>query len=213
MYQIGHDLRGPVNSAKNYIYLALKRVQEEAAKNYLIKIHDSYSKIEDRILSLLNLQRLNRANLRTENINVKLMIDEIISSTDSIAGHDLVKISTDLRVPEVIVSDQQYLHSIIHNLVNNAIMYDNGTPSAFVHITAVTKNNILTLRVADNGQGIPNVMQETLFDKFVKGSTSDKGTGLGLYIVKNLVEKLKGNISFVSNHKGTIFTVNIPYKS
>jgi PAS domain S-box-containing protein len=211
MYQISHDLRGPLNSAKNYIYLALKRVQDETANKYLAKIHDSYSTLEHWMLSLLNLQRLNRNQLRMEKVDLKTLTEEVLTSLDSVKGSNHIDITTHITMPDTFYTDKQFLNSIIYNLVNNSIAHKRDVEDAFVNISAYTENDMVIIKVADNGKGIPVDMQDKIFNKFVKGNSSSTGTGLGLYIVKNLADKLQGTINFESvPMKGTTFTLRIP---
>jgi len=214
IYQISHDLRGPLNSAKNYIYLALKRVSDQTGRDYLAKIHDAYAKMEHRVLSLLDLQKLNRTEIHTEQIDLPLLLRDITSSIDGIKGFNQVNITTDINIPGELYSDKQFLHSIFHNLISNAITYRRPIENSFIHISARVVNKRLLIKVSDNGQGVRADMYDKLFKKFIKGDTSTNGTGLGLYIVKNLVTRLKGEISIVSEvDKGTTFTLDIPFTS
>lgn len=211
LYQISHDLRSPLNSAKNYIYLAQKRVNNQTANMYLAKIHDAYNKMEHRILSLLDIQRLNMAEVHLKKISLKELIREIIGSIDGLKGYTEVNISLDINVQEDFYTDKQYLHSIIHNLIINAITHRKNIPDAWIRISAHTDNQNLVIVISDNGIGIPDDMKPKVFEKFVKGDSSVNGTGLGLYIVKNLVKKLKGDITFESEPmKGTTFTITFP---
>jgi len=211
IYQISHDLRGPLNSAKNYIYLALKRVSDVLAHEYLTKIHDSYAKMEHRVLSLLDLQRINRSELNIEEIDLHLLIKDIISSIDGIKGFNEIKINTDIDIPNTLYSDKQFLHSIFHNLINNATTYRRPINDSCIDISAKVNGGKLVVIVSDNGQGVSDNMKNNLFKKFAKGDTSTNGTGLGLYIVKSLVSKLKGDINCESElGKGTSFTIKLP---
>lgn len=211
LYQISHDLRSPLNSAKNYIYLAQKRVNNETANMYLAKIHDAYNKMEHRILSLLDIQRLNMTEVHLKKISLKELIGEIIGSIDGLKGYTEVDISLDINVNEDFFSNKQYLHSIIHNLIINAITHRRNIPDAYIRVSAHTTDQNLVIVIADNGTGIPAEMKSKVFEKFVKGDSSVNGTGLGLYIVKNLVKKLKGTITFESElMEGTTFTITFP---
>lgn len=210
MYQISHDLRGPLNSAKNYIYLALKRVEDKMAYKYLIKIHNSYNKMEHRVLSLLDFQRLNRTELNIEKLHAENLIKDVLNSIELIQGYNEVEIQTNINVDFTFYSDKQFLHSIIHNLVSNAINYRQET-NAYIGISAFTDDNDIVLKVEDNGKGIPQQMKGKLFERFCKDENSASGTGLGLYIVRTLVDRLGGSIDFESEEmKGTTFTLRIP---
>jgi PAS domain S-box-containing protein len=211
LYQISHDLRGPINSAKNYIYLAQKRVVDETARNYLHKISDSYSKMEHRVLALLDMQRLNREEVNLETIDMEPLVKGILSSIDGLSGFNDVKIETEIDMPMLFYSDKQFLHSILHNLISNAITHRKNGADARINISALTKDDKIIIKVADNGTGIPENQRSKVFKKFAKGDTSVNGTGLGLYIVKELTGRLNGEVSFESRPMvGTTFTIILP---
>ena len=93
----------------------------------------------------------------------------------------------------------------------NSITHKRDIQDAFVKVCSYTENDDVIIKVADNGMGIPVNLQDKIFSKFVKGDSSSTGTGLGLYIVKSLADKLNGAISFESEPmKGTTFTLRIP---
>ena len=210
MYQISHDLRGPLNSAKNYIDIAIVKVKDETALSYLMKINEAYDKLEQHILSLLDLGRLNRTEVIFEKIDVIPFVRNTIGALDGIKGFDQIKFSTDIKI-ENLYSDRQYLQSILYNLVSNAIKFRRNIPDPFIHISMHSENDKTIISVSDNGMGIPKVIKCDVFKMFVKGGTDSTGNGLGLYIVKNLATKLKGEIVLESEeNKGTTFTFTLP---
>jgi PAS domain S-box-containing protein len=217
IYQISHDIRGPINSAKNYLYLASQKVTNKTALNYLEKIHFSYDKLESHLISMINLQRLNRSEISMEKIDIQELIEQVIRSIDNVNGFDKVKISIDVAVGDTILCDRQYLHSIIYNLIRNAIKYRKDVPNSFVHISShnssVSGNNdnSICISVSDNGKGMIEEVKLKIFEMFYREDYNSSGFGLGLYIVKSLVEQLKGKITVESElMKGTTFTICLP---
>jgi PAS domain S-box-containing protein len=214
MYQISHDLRGPLNAAKNYIEIALNKVKEETGNKYLQKINESYNKLEYHILSLLDLGRLRRTEAAFEEIDLIPFVRNTIGMVEGIKGFEKVKFSTDIKITGELYSDRQYLQSIIYNLLSNAIKFRRNTTDSFINVAIHSVNSKTIISVSDNGMGIPQAIKCNVFDMFVKGGSDSSGNGLGLYIVKNLVEKLKGEISLESEeNKGTIFTITLPINS
>ncbi len=211
IYQMSHDLRGPINSAKNYIYLASVKVNDTIALDYIDKIHRSYRKIEDQLMSLLNLQRVNRSETTMEKIDLEDTVEQIIRSLDNIPGLMKVKVSTDINVDGDFYCDKQYLHSIIYNLFNNAIKYRRDSPNSFIKINAKNTDTGIIITIEDNGTGMNEEVRSKVFDMFFKGDPRANGSGLGLYIVKKLVERLKGTIQVQSEPlKGSTFTIKLP---
>jgi PAS domain S-box-containing protein len=211
MYQISHDLRGPLNTAKNYIAIGLDKVKGEPAHTYFSKINESYNRLESHVLSLLDLGRLNRTESIIEQIELLPMIRNIIGSMEGNEGFESIKFNTEVKVSGDFYSDRQYLQSIIYNLISNAIKFRKDACNSFVNISLSTENDNTVIRVADNGRGMPQEVQDKAFNIFAKGSTSNKGSGLGLYIIMKLVKKLKGEIQLESKeNEGTTFTITLP---
>jgi signal transduction histidine kinase len=125
-------------------------------------------------------------------------------------------IEFDTKIEEAVVrnADEKTLTLAIMNLIENAIKYAKDTPSIVVRL-AMNKDNNYCLEVADFGQGIPKTEREHIFDKFYRVGNEDtrktKGTGLGLYIAKEIIKAHKGQISVRSNQpKGTVFSIVLP---
>ena len=138
---------------------------------------------------------------------LKSLIEEIEVNTKD---GQTIKISTNAATIEVYL-DPKLIRHIVTNLVSNAIKYSSSNDKIIINIKENTDQ--LTLEVVDYGIGIPLDEQKNLFNRFfrAKNATNIQGTGLGLYIVKQYIELIGGNISFSSVlNEGTIFTVNLP---
>jgi signal transduction histidine kinase len=100
--------------------------------------------------------------------------------------------------------------SVFQNLVHNAINYCNPD-SPWIRVRVDGTPNGINVEITDNGKGIPEKIQGRVFEMFYRGNPDSSGSGLGLFIVKNALEKLKGKIRFVSAPgRGTSFYVEIP---
>ena len=104
------------------------------------------------------------------------------------------------------------LYTIIQNFVENGIKYSKRYhDNALVQITVRDTPKGIEMEFLDNGIGIPEKYQKTIFDMFIRASDQAKGSGLGLYIVHNAIKKLQGTIRLESEeHAGSIFTVRLP---
>lgn len=207
-----HDLKGPLNSAKNYIAIAKDEVKDKTALGYLNKIGSAYDNMEQLVLSLLNLEKLHCQSVNIKKIDIRRMVNGILSSVNNIQGFSSVKISNDVKESAEIDQDADCMCSILYNLISNAIIYRRDSGDSFVNVNAYDENGYFIIRISDNGLGIPLSIQNKLFDKYVKGNNGLGGSGLGLYIVKKMVEKIGATISFDSEeNKGTTFTIKLPY--
>ena len=113
---------------------------------------------------------------------------------------------------EKFYSDRSRINIILSNLVSNSVKYHNmNQPNPYVKVSLDVNYKTLTIIVEDNGEGIPPQKIEKIFDMFYRASRNSNGSGLGLYIVKEIVNKLGGTIDVESEvNKGTKFIVKIP---
>ena len=112
----------------------------------------------------------------------------------------------------LLFASKQDIQSIFTNLIENAIKYSHEAP---INISIIDKNENWSIEVADLGPGIPNSEKSRIFQKFYRlgreETRTSKGTGLGLYIVKKIVESHQGSVRVSDNSpKGTIFTLLLP---
>ena len=113
-----------------------------------------------------------------------------------------------------VLADIKKMRNVVQNLIDNAIKYTH--PGGFVTITlALEGNNMLAVSVKDTGIGIPEDQQNQIFQKFFRGDNARKleteGSGLGMYIAKEIVEMHKGRLRFESReNKGSTFTFTLP---
>ncbi len=147
---------------------------------------------------------------RLEDVDVNQTLTQTIGLLENYARINNIDIRTDFTpdIP-IIASDQSQLQQVFLNLISNAI--DAIDKDGRVEVLSRRRGDQIMIEIVDNGPGIPAEMQKRIFDPFVTTKQPGKGTGLGLWISYNIMEKLGGKISFSSQaRKGTTFTVEIP---
>jgi signal transduction histidine kinase len=151
--------------------------------------------------------------VKKEEINFKQLISDVTSNLKYI-GYDKHKIEINVEVnnPVPFHSDRNRLNVILNNLISNAIRYQNATSDErFVKIKVDTSDTETNIVVKDNGIGISRDQHEKIFNMFYRVSENSVGSGLGLYLVKETVDKLNGHITVQSEPgKGSEFHVHIP---
>ena len=117
-----------------------------------------------------------------------------------------------IAAESIIETDKGRLGVVLNNLVDNAIKYHrHGHAGKYVAVQTEDLDKNVVIKVIDNGQGIPLEAQPKIFDMFFRASENSKGSGLGLYIVKDMVERLGGSINLKSERgEGTTFTIKLP---
>jgi signal transduction histidine kinase len=132
----------------------------------------------------------------------------------SLSHYDIaLKVSIENEIPSgsTISTDSYRLRVILNNLITNAIKYaDLSKERPYVKIGLSHENGYHHIKITDNGIGIKEEHQQKVFDMFYRASTSSKGSGLGLYIVKESVDKMKGQVDVQSEYgKGSVFSLRI----
>jgi PAS domain S-box-containing protein len=214
VYSTSHDLRAPLKSMLGLIGIVKER--EESSNIDQIKrlemLNKSVVRLDAFIGDILNYSRNTRVDVVKEEIDFGEMIQEIRSNHKFIEGANELKLQVEIRQTEKFISDKRRINVILNNLISNAIKYKDGNKEASFVTTLIecdSENGIITIE--DNGIGIAEDKQEKVFEMFYRGTKLSTGSGLGMYIVKETLEKLGGGITLKSElNIGTKFIIQIP---
>lgn len=214
-----HELRTPLTAMRGYLSLlneeAGKKLSQEELQ-YLDRSFISANQLNSLVENLLNLSRVERGSLKlTVNpINVETIISGVLDNLGSIAKQKNITLTFNPPKHQVIVlADHFRITEVVTNLVANAINYT--AAGGKVDIIVNTEKEKATVSVIDNGQGIPASAISHLFTKFYRVQSSlamgSKGTGLGLYISKAIIDAHRGKIWVESvEGKGSTFSFTLP---
>ncbi|MCB9230733.1 MAG: PAS domain-containing protein [Bacteroidia bacterium] len=212
VYRASHDLKAPLNSIMGLISILQSEAKNQVVDTYVTMMNKSVLKLDTFIRNLADFSRNARLEITREPVSIKNTIEEAIESLRYMDNADKVSIECELSPDLVINTDPVRLSIVVTNLISNAIKYqDLQKENRFVRIQAQTTPENHMLTVEDNGIGIPADHQEKIFDLFVRASVQSYGSGIGLYITKNAVERMGGQLSFQSvPGQGTTFTLTLP---
>lgn len=216
IHVLAHDLKSPLNNNKGLIKL-IKMADNvsDQQKDFLNKLEKSNQQGVQLIEDLLQLYRMeSQQKAEVDEINIQSYFNELIKKHEDAAKLKSIKIEREIiKDTKRFNTDTDKLQRIMDNLISNALKfsYEDST----IYIKAVQKGNQLQIEVKDQGMGILKEEQSKIFQKFQKMSNKptagESSSGLGLSIVKTLVEQLKGTIEFESApRKGTSFRVELP---
>ncbi len=210
VYKASHDIKGPLKSIIGLTKVGAKDVKEEKAQEYFSHILQSTSRLENLITELLNLTKVQRAEVKKNPVDIEALIEEIRDSFKNFDGYDKISIKQAIEGSKELNTDKELLKSILQNLIENGIKYRDPKKESYLDITITNKNGQVKMMFKDNGLGIPEDQQEKIFDMFYKVNQDSDGTGLGLHIMKHAVEKLQGKIAVESKEgEGAAFTISI----
>lgn len=211
MHSITHELKSPLASTKLALETLLKReLEKEKQKEILsnaIYDTDRLNKLVENILLASRIE--SNFELHKENVNLSEYLEETIKQAQRMF-HPKQQISLDIQPNIFFDIDKNSFSSIVLNLFENAVKYSPENSS--LRILAKEQGKGILLSVTDEGIGIPEEEKQNIFQKFYRIGNEEtrktKGTGLGLYIVKYLIEKHGGTISVKNNFpKGSAFEV------
>ncbi|MFN8397628.1 MAG: ATP-binding protein [Bacteroidia bacterium] len=212
VYKASHDLKAPLSSLRGLVDIAKEEISAPEAGQYLGLIDRTIAKMDDVLMGLLEVTWIKQGAMDPQVIYMRDLVQTILRSIENAPGFHTVRI--DLDIPEhcTLVSDLKMLNSVVQNLVHNAIKYHRETgDDKWVRIGISETPKSLRISIRDNGPGIPANVHDKLFDMFFRASTKSKGSGLGLYIVKNSIEKMGGTITLTSEvGVGSEFLVELP---
>lgn len=216
-----HQLRTPLSVISWYAEILLKEnvdKMDKKEKEYLEEIYKNNKKLIDLVNALLNVSRieLNAFTIEPEPTNLIEIANNVLNEFLSEIKKKKLRVTNDYgkNLP-IIDVDPNLMRIVFQNLFSNAIKYT--PPGGNLDLLIKKQASNLLIKVSDNGYGIPKEEQDQIFTKFFRAyNIKEKefdGTGLGLYIVKSIVEQAGGKIWFKSEeNQGTIFYVLIPLK-
>lgn len=213
VYSASHDLRSPIASVKGLSGLIRLDHSANNVNQCLNLIDQSMDRLDTVIHEIVDFFRNARADVREEWFDLEQLIHSTIASFS--AEEDYARIHFDVQVRKdhrMTRSDRTRFAIIVRNLISNAIHFHTRKGMAWVMVHVWVDSHI-TLSVEDNGIGIPKEFHARVFDMFFRGHESRSGSGLGLYVLKEVVSSLSGTVTLQSElGQGTHFNVRIPLK-
>jgi len=216
-----HDLSAPVTAVIGYldfIKASKEKFSEDTQKSFKA-IEESAGRLGQLVEDLLQVARSESGTIKVEvsPVNIDELVETSIRQISLLAKEKNIRIKSELdQNNKNVLADDEKLSEVMENLLSNAVKFNSD--GGRVDVKSVRVDNKLQVSVADTGYGIPKAQQGKVFQKFfrARGKETKKvpGTGLGLFVVRMLVEKMKGDITFTSEEgRGTTFTFALPVAS
>jgi signal transduction histidine kinase len=215
VYSASHDLRAPLSSVMGLVHLSRMTTQETELRKYLEMIGVRVRDLDRVIKDILDYSRNSRTEIQLSTVDIEEIIQNVWDDLSFNSNADKIRLIKSLPERIVVQTDRDRLRIILANLFSNSIKYANlMNGHSQVVANAEVNSEFLTLEIADNGIGIAPEHQSKIFDMFYRATDKSNGSGLGLFIVKEAVEKLNGGIAMTSElGKGTSFRIKIPLNS
>lgn len=211
IYKTTHDLKAPILSALGLVKLA-EQVPDHEKGLYIGLIKKSLLKLDSFIEEMNDFFRNGKLAVQRERISVLEILHDEQELLKNLAQENSIDISINVDEDVEWFSDRVRVRTILTNIFSNAIKYsDPNKPNRFIRISGSVTPEYCDICFFDNGIGIPSEYHEKVFDLFFRATDQSNGTGLGLFIVKDTVERLNGLIELHSKPgEGSMFKVRIP---
>lgn len=209
---VSHELKTPLAIIQNYsMAIQSGALDKETHDKYANVLAMTAKRLTDLVTNILKLNRLENQEIAPvrEEIRLNEILEQALLRYEERIEEKSLELACDLQ-PVTVHSDPAYLEIVWNNLISNAVKFTE--PEGRIFITLGTENGNAVVKVEDSGCGIPKEIGERIFDKFYQGDTShaQEGNGLGLALVKKVIDVLGGEISVESEvGKGSIFTVKL----
>lgn len=216
VYSVSHNLRSPLMSVLGLLNIAKKEVESKDISRlleYFEMMNESVEKLDHTLKEIVDYSKNARIEVKVEKLNIRELLNECLEKLKYLDGASKVKYTIVIDGSEVIYCDPYRLSVIFINLISNSIKYrDSNKPKNTLNITVRTYPTKTTVTLRDNGIGIFEDHVNKVFEMFYRATERSTGAGLGLYIVKETMDRLKGKISIdAAIEVGTTVDLDIPY--
>ncbi|MBL7847592.1 MAG: PAS domain S-box protein [Cyclobacteriaceae bacterium] len=210
VYKVSHDLRAPLSSMLGLAHLAAMPGNRDDLAGYVRLMGEKAMQLDHFISDVLSHSKNLKMEVTVDRVDLPEIIGKTFSDLSYLAGSDQVRRAVSVEGMEFF-SDHWRIGEIFRNLISNAIKYRKLNHDAAVNVKVQVGNDSCQIVVEDNGIGVDPALVPRIFEMFVRASDRSDGSGLGLYIVKNAVDRLGGTIQVESELQvGTRFRITLP---
>ncbi len=222
---VSHELRTPLTSIRGFadtMLMSYDKLDKAQIQKFLTIIKEQSNRLIKLVENLLSISKIQvqHSNLVFKSVNAKSQIEQVADILKNQYPTHPFEIKCEQNVPNIL-ADENKFQQIMINLMDNAAKYSYEKGSITVSISNAIKENFVSIKVEDHGVGIEPQNLSKIFEKFTRIENhltrKTQGSGLGLYIVKNLIEKMGGQICVKSStelpNSGSVFEILMPVAS
>lgn len=203
---ISHDLRSPVSSLVH----SLENYESGKPLNSLLYALNNVQLILSNLLKWAQIQ-LSEKPLRPKSIHLDWLLNSIVKQFTGVINQKQIQITTDFKHINTVLADEEGLSIILRNIISNAVKFTGE--EGFIRLSTKEENGLISVTIRDSGTGMSNEQLKTLYvyPESQTGTLGEKGTGLGMTLTKELIEKMDGQINVKSKQGvGTSIEVTLP---
>ena len=195
VYSASHNLRAPLLSMKGLLSLiALEDVSSADREKFMHEVFRSIERLDATIHDIIEYSKNARLEITPQIIDLPQLIENTTEDLRFYENHP-VEIRTNYELNAPFHCDERRIKSVLHNILSNSVKYaDHSKPQSWISIEAEVTPAVCRLKFSDNGIGMDANSTERVFEMFYRGTSQRTGSGLGLYIVREIIQKLGGTI-------------------
>ena len=214
-YRISHDLRAPIASSLGMTRVISESIEDrdfDEAAFAVERVNNAMERLDTLITDVIDVTKTKEVDAKKESTPLRALIDGILEQNSHLPGFERLKIDVRVDPTDSVFVEKIFLKQSLDNLISNAIKYlDIKESSPQLLIDAEVEGSQCTITVSDNGIGIPSDKQSELFGMFKRFHPRKSfGSGLGLYLVRQNIDRLGGSILFEPLVKGSKFKIQFP---
>lgn len=212
VYSVSHDLKSPLSSILGLMSIAELSKDKEEIMQCIRMMRERVDTLNGFIEEIIDYSRNTRTDAEYSQTNLRALIEIIIDGLKYMENMSAIRIDVNVPPDKTVHTDPGRLKIVLNNLIGNAVKYHSlRQEDPYIRIGWKECDDHYEVIVEDNGQGIDEKIRERVFEMFYRGHESSKGSGLGLYIAREMVRKLHGELSLESEkNKGSAFTIRLP---
>lgn len=210
LYRTSHDLKSPITSLQGLLNLLASEELTDSQLQLLEFMDQKTSQMSDVLKSLNMLSEASFEKIKFSKIRLDETVKGAMQDLKYLPNFPIVNVKIEYNSLETVNADEHALYNILKCLLANSIVYRDPTREGNVIVSFEEKGSSLIIEITDDGDGVPPEVGSEIFKMFFRGSEKSHGPGLGLYIVKTVVERLKGDIRWISRPGRTTFQVVLP---
>lgn len=217
---VTHELKSPLASLRLYLEtLQMRSIDDSRRQEFYRVMTDDINRLDRLISQLLQVGRLDAlvTEVEAEDVDMETILRQCAYAACNAHQRPADILHFDVK-PCIVRGSPVAMEMIFGNLIDNAIKYGGTVPEVRIECAPATED-MIAVRIADNGVGVPTDLRKKIFGLFFRGGRElerkQKGTGLGLYIVQTLVRKMRGRVSVHGRGRqpGSVFEVELPGRS
>lgn len=211
VYSVSHNLRAPLTSVMGLLNLLQREDSDKKFASMHEMMRTSIMRLDDTLREIIQYSRNAHNEITVEDIDLEMLIKQTIDALSYLCNDVAISWKINVSADAPLKSDKYRISMILNNILANSISYRDRNRMLIVEISATITDRELDLEVKDNGIGIKKSVLPHVFEMFYRGTEYSTGPGLGLYIAKETIRRLRGSVDIVSvQGEHTIASIKVP---